>query len=60
MTIYAPSSYAELDSMLEKALFRDTGPVAVRYPRGCQGSYTGDLSAENTSVMARGRDVTLV
>ena len=60
MTIYAPSSYAELDSMLEKALFRDTGPVAVRYPRGCQGRYTGDLSAENTSVMARGRDVTLV
>ena len=60
MTIYAPSSYAELDSMLEKALFRETGPVAVRYPRGCQGRYTDDRSAENTAVLTEGGDVTVV
>ncbi len=60
MTIYAPSSYAELDSMLEKALFQETGPVAVRYPRGCEGDYRDDRSDENTSVLRAGKDVTIV
>jgi len=60
MTIYAPSSFAELDSMLERALLEDTGPAAVRYPRGCEGVYRDDHGRENTSVLRTGGDVTIV
>ena len=34
MTVLAPASYAELQSMLNKAIFELDGPVAIRYPRG--------------------------
>ena len=34
ITVYAPASFAELDRMLEEAVCRVSGPVAVRYPRG--------------------------
>lgn len=36
-TILAPSSYAELQGMMKEALYRRTGLVAVRYPRGEEG-----------------------
>lgn len=34
MTILAPASHAELESMLEFAVNQCTGPVAIRYPKG--------------------------
>ena len=34
MTVWSPSNYAELQSMLSEALYHCTGPAAVRYPRG--------------------------
>lgn len=60
MTVLAPASYAELDSMLERAVFHLDGPVAVRYPRGCEGAYTADSSTENTVRLRAGKDLTLV
>ncbi len=33
MTVLAPSSYAELEGMLEQAVLHVNGPVAIRYPR---------------------------
>ena len=60
MTLYAPSSYAELDSMLEKALEKETGPVALRYPRGSEGAYRGDCGDEPVTIMREGDDVTVV
>ena len=60
MTVYAPSSFAELESMLKRALFEEIGPVAIRYPRGSEGVYKDDCGAENTSVLRTGKDVTLV
>lgn len=60
MTVYAPSSYAELESMLQRAVFQDTGPVAVRYPRGSQGKYTADNSAEAVTRLHSGGVVTIV
>ena len=41
MTVLAPASFAELRDMLHEALYVCTGPVAVRYPRGSEGSYRG-------------------
>lgn len=34
MTIYAPACFAELEIHLKQALYDETGPVAVRYPKG--------------------------
>ena len=61
MKIYAPSSFDELRSMLRKAVLEDTGPVAVRYPRGGEGGYRGDSSDKTAeSVYFHGDDVTIV
>ena len=40
MTVYAPASFCELDSMLSIAVREKSGPVALRYPRGGEGAYT--------------------
>ncbi len=34
ITVYAPSTFAELKTAFDKALYQTEGPVAVRYPRG--------------------------
>lgn len=60
MTVLAPASFAELERMLERAVLRMEGPVAVRYPRGGQGSYTGDSGEEPAAVLRQGEDITLV
>ena len=39
MKIYCPASFQELKTMLRQAALTDTGPVAVRYPRGGEGAY---------------------
>ena len=41
MKILAPASMAEQKAMLRWAVESCDGPVAVRYPRGSDGSYTG-------------------
>ena len=38
MTVYAPANFAELELVLRRALYVHTGPVALRYPRGCPGA----------------------
>jgi len=60
MKIYAPASFAELRSMLRHAVLEETGPVAVRYPRGTEGAYRDDRSEEHAVVLREGTDVTLV
>lgn len=57
MTILCPSSQAELGEMLTWAVEKCTGPVAVRYPRGGDGAYTG-VSRE--MVFRPGTDVTIL
>ena len=59
MTVLAPSSYAELERMLEQAILHMDGPVAVRYPRGSEGAYTADSGAEAAVVLRSGTDITL-
>lgn len=60
MTIFSPSSYAELRSMLEEAIYYIKGPVALRYPRGGEGAYHGDSSSARTVVTREGTHLTLV
>lgn len=58
MKIYAPASFCELEESLKQALYSDDGPVAVRYPRGGQGNYTG-CSLED-KLLVKGNDITVV
>ena len=60
MTVYAPASFCELDSMLSIAVREKSGPVALRYPRGGEGAYTDDHSREDSTVLRSGGDVTIV
>ena len=60
MTVLAPASFAELEVMLERALFRMEGPVAVRYPRGSEGGYMGTSGEEPAAILRQGNDITLV
>lgn len=63
LTVFAPSSYAELRDMMYQAAYREQHAVAIRYPRGGKGKiidgYTyeradydvfGDASAEKCIV----------
>ena len=60
MTVLAPASFAELEVMLERALFCMEGPVAVRYPRGSEGRYMGTSGEEPAAILRQGSDITLV
>ena len=41
LTVLAPASTAELEQMLRWAVESCDGPVAIRYPRGVNGGYSG-------------------
>ena len=60
MTVLAPASFAELELMLERALFCLDGPVAVRYPRGGEGKYVGAGGEDPAVILRWGCDITLV
>lgn len=38
VTIYSPSVYGEVDACLKRALYDDSGIVAIRLPKGCMGN----------------------
>jgi len=60
-TVLCPANFAELRSMLRKAVFELEGPVVVRYPRGGEGDFTADTSADHLfSRLREGEDVTMV
>ena len=64
MKILAPASLAEQQDMLRWAIESHNGPVAVRYPRGTEGSYTASdwqgLEGDLVKCHRTGKDVTLV
>lgn len=64
MLILSPASLAEQREMLRWAVESCHGPVAIRYPRGTEGSYQESdwrgMDGELVKCHRRGRDVTLV
>jgi len=60
MAVFSPASYKELRDMLELAIYRIDGPVAVRYPRGGEGEYTQSSGKAPSTVLREGKDITLV
>ena len=58
MQILCPASFAELECMLDMAVNELDGPVAIRYPRGGEGSYCGCDPAPSVKLLD-GKDITL-
>ena len=58
MQVLCPSSFAELEQMLDTAINEMDGPVAIRYPRGGEGAYKV-ISTGGTEVLRHGSDITL-
>ena len=57
MQILCPANQEELAYMLRKAVLEMDGPVAVRYPRGCDDAFT---EIANGTVVREGSDITLI
>ena len=51
MQILAPSSFIELEEMLEYSLYKMTGPVAIRYNRGGEGEYKDNSFANGAKTV---------
>ena len=64
MLILAPASLAEQQDMLRWAVKEYDGPVAIRYPRGGEGSFSGSCwkgsQGGTVACHRRGSDVTLL
>ena len=59
-TVLCPANFAELRSMLRRAVLEIDGPVAVRYPRGGEGTFREDRSQEPVVCLRQGSGVTLL
>lgn len=59
MKILCPSNFAELETMLDIAVNQMDGPVAVRYPRGGEGTYKL-CSSNKSDFISKGNDITIV
>jgi len=59
MKIYCPASFEELRAMLRYAVEKCRGPVAVRYPKGGEGTFQALCGIEGACVIRPGTDVTL-
>ena len=64
MKILAPVSLAEQQAMLRWAIEEYNGPVAVRYPRGKEGTYLASdwagVDGEQVKAHRQGKDITLI
>ena len=60
MTILCPASFAELRMMLRRALMEYRTPVAIRYPRGGEGSYRDCCGAEDFTILHQGTAATIL
>lgn len=60
MTVFCPASFAELRSMLRRAVLEESGPVAVRYPRGGEERYRDCCGDEAMTRLRDGGDCTIV
>jgi len=60
MTVLAPSSFDDLRAMLEYAIYQVKGPVVVRYPRGGEHNFSGNVGTHGVATVVPGSDITLV
>jgi 1-deoxy-D-xylulose-5-phosphate synthase len=62
VTILAPSSFNDLERMLEWAIQKGNGPIVIRYPRGGESAY--HIPESNiiigSELLRKGKDITLI
>jgi 1-deoxy-D-xylulose-5-phosphate synthase len=54
LTVFAPSSFDELSSMLYQAVYKEKNAVAIRYPRGTQGIMPEDYEYDKAEISVFG------
>ncbi len=61
MSILSPSCYSELDDMLKYAVTEHNGPIAIRYPRGCESKADSapEFKFDKGYILKDGRDVAI-
>lgn len=61
MSVLSPSSFEQLNAMLDYAVNRHSGPIAIRYPRGnIQTSYPNELFEYGKAYTRKqGKDITI-
>jgi len=57
MQVLCPANQVSLRRLLRKAVLDMDGPVAVRYPKGCEGTFTADIQ---TPLVHSGDSLTIV
>lgn len=66
MSVYMPSNTTELSGMLERVYKKESGPCAIRYPRGLLGLenseefFAQDTSQHDFYEISKGSDMTIV
>lgn len=61
MTILSPSSFCELEAMLDYAINIHRGPITIRYPRGnSQSEITSDFEPGKIRKLASGGDILII
>lgn len=64
MTVLAPANYLELENMLEFAVNKYYGPIAIRYPRGSSeltiNNYSMPIIYGKGVIVDEGNDITIV
>ncbi|MCL2662410.1 MAG: 1-deoxy-D-xylulose-5-phosphate synthase [Oscillospiraceae bacterium] len=60
MTILCPSAASELEEMLDYAVHKLTGPVAIRYPKAGNGKYPSEGSYFDPMMVKTGSDIVIL
>ena len=60
MTILSPSSFKELEEMLDYAINTHNGPIAIRYPRGSQEAEYMPFEYPKSVTVKSGKDVSII
>ena len=60
MTVLCPANFKELKSMLSRAVYKCSGPVAIRYPRGGETGWSENRSDGSAALVLAGTDLTMI
>ena len=60
ITILSPATYPELRACLDRAMYRCTGPVAVRYPKGREKAFPAGLHGNEKFQLSKDVDTLLI
>jgi 1-deoxy-D-xylulose-5-phosphate synthase len=60
MTVLCPSATSELDDMLEYAMYKLTGPVAIRYPKNGYNNYPSKGKTYEPIIIKQGTDTAIL